>query len=101
MINTKNAQSEYSNVTASTDPTLLVAENGNRVGLYIYNNSSATLKVLIGALPEDATMSGTTFSFIIGANSLYEMPYEYTTLKFTGIWASATGSANITEIKDF
>lgn len=101
MINTKNAISVYSNVPAATSATLLAAENGNRVGLYIYNNSSAALKVLIGSLPEDATMTSSEFSFIIAANSLYEMPFEYTSLKFTGIWASATGSANITEIKDY
>lgn len=100
MINTNNAISTFTIVASSTDPTVLVAENGNRVGLYIYNNSSAILKVLIGSLPEDATMTSADFSFALAAGASYEMPLGYTTLKFTGIWASENGSANVTEIRD-
>lgn len=100
MINTKNAISTYTSIDASTDPVVLVAENGRRVGLCIYNASSAALKVLIGSLDEDAEMTADDYSFVIPANGFYEMPMEYTTLKYRGIWASATGVAKVTEIKD-
>lgn len=100
MINTNNALSTFTIVDSSTDPTVLVEEKGNRVGLYIYNNSSARLKILIGSLPEDAEMTSDDFSFILAAGGLYEMPSGYTTLKFTGIWESENGVANVTEIRD-
>lgn len=95
-INTKNAITAYADIPSdAADAVTLVAENGNRVGLIIFNDSSAILYLLIGG-----TATTANFSFKLAAGAMYEMPYEYFTVKVTGIWASENGSAKVTEIRD-
>lgn len=94
-INTKNNVTTYAKITSSTSVQDLIAENGNRVGLFLYNSSTQPLYVRIDA---DATTSD--YTFIVPSNSLYEMPYEYFTDKVTGIWPSVDGFVTVTEIAD-
>ena len=98
-MNFKNAITSHAAIDASDTPVDLIAENGNRVGLMIYNASSSKLYVLVGN--ESLTVSSSLFSFVVPANSLYEMPAEYYTTQCTGIWeTSPTGKAQVTEIID-
>ena len=92
-INLNNSDTVYATVTSSASVQTLIAENGNRVGLYIHNASTAILYIKVDG---DATTSNYTAKLEAGA--LYEMPRNYFTDQVTGIWASANGQANVTEI---
>ncbi len=92
-INTNNASTSYTKVTSSATVVDLVAENGRRVALMIYNKSTAALYIRI-----DANATLTDFTLIIPSESYYEMPIGYYTDKITGIWVAANGYATVTEI---
>ncbi len=85
------------NVAGATSSTTLLAANVSRIGAIITNDSSAILYIdLTGG-----TASTTSYSIVLdGAASspfeAYEVPFGYTGL-ITGIWASATGNARVTE----
>lgn len=76
---------------AAVSTTLLVS-NSARKGIIIFNDSTSILKVALAA-----TASGTSFSFSLQPNSTYENGTLYTGI-ITGIWASAAGSARVTEL---
>jgi len=101
MINTKNAIVTFTNLTFAPEITKLVDENGNRVGLLLYNYANKNFRVYINY---DDEMSDESFSFIIPPNTLYELPYEYTTMNFYGTWEDQPTGTNpalkITEISD-
>jgi len=94
-INNNNAITSYAKVASSATVVDLVAENGNRVGLMIYNASTANLFIRI-----DADASLTDYAIKITSNGYYEMPLGYFTDKVTGIWDAANGFAYVTEIRD-
>jgi len=94
-ININSAITEYSKVASNAaEAVTLIAEHGGRLGLMIYNGSTAILYCRI-----DGNATTSDYSFAIPANSLYEMPQGYFTDKVTGIWASENGSAFITQIR--
>lgn len=79
-------------VTASTT---ILAANTNRLGATIYNDSTALLYVSLGA-----TCTTTNFTVIIPASGYYEVPpadNPYVGI-ITGVWATATGNARVTEV---
>lgn len=79
------------NVASATSSTQLVAANPSRREVVISNDSTSKLYVLIGS----GTASSSNFTYVVGAgNSLTLM----TTGQITGVWASANGSAAITEV---
>jgi hypothetical protein len=89
---TTGAQSSVSaTVTANTT---LIAADATRVGLTIYNESSAVLTVLMGA----GTQSATVYTVQIPANGYYEVPGAMVSLRASGNWTSATGAARITAV---
>lgn len=59
----------------------------------IYNNSTQVLYVNLGA----TATTTTAFVVALAAGAYYEVPFGYTG-SVTGIWASANGSAQVTEI---
>lgn len=87
---TTNATVSSVNSSAS-NVTLLSAKQGRR-GFTIWNNSSAILYVKLGAT---ATSSDCTKKLI--ADEFWFCPIEYNG-RVDGIWASANGSALVTEI---
>lgn len=93
-INNKNATSNYTKVIASTEAQTLVEENGNRVGLLIYNASEEFLYIKF-----ESNASYSDFTLKIDPNGLYELPLNYFTGKITGIWDNGNGTAMITEIQ--
>lgn len=95
-ISDSNSQSSTSanttTVQASITSVSLLAANASRKGLTIYNNSSlGTLYVGFGA-----TVSAANFAVKINPNTTWECPEDYDGM-VTGIWSSASGSAQITE----
>lgn len=86
-----------SNVSGSASSVTLLAANSARRGATITNDSSALLYVKFGA-----TASTSSYTVVItGASAApfayYEVPFGYSGI-ITGIWASATGNARVTEI---
>ena len=82
-----------SNVSASATSVTILATNEDRVGVTIYNDSSADLYINWGL-----TASTTNFSYFIAAGSTWECPANMVdSSQISGIWSSATGTARITE----
>lgn len=79
-------------VAASATSVTLLALNAARRGATIYNDSSALLYLKLGA-----TASTTSFTVKMAAESYYEVPTGYSGV-IDALWASATGSARISEI---
>jgi hypothetical protein len=80
-------------VASSASSVSLISANTKRKGLTIQNTSTAILYALLGGGTATAT---TAHSVQIPSNGYYEVPYGFTGA-VSGIWASANGSANITE----
>lgn len=82
-----------SSVGDSATNVTLLASNANRKGATIYNDSTASLYVKLGA-----TASLTDFTMVCDARGYFEVPYGYTGI-IDGIWSSdAGGDARITEL---
>lgn len=77
--------------TVSANTTLLAANFGRR-GAAVFNDSSASLFVLLGA----GTESATVFTVKIAPGGYYETPFGFTG-RLSGHWTAAAGSARITE----
>lgn len=88
-----------SSVAGSASSVTLLAANADRAGAIITNDSSAVLYVDLSG----GTASTTSYSITLGGSSAapfeaYEVPFGLTGL-ITGIWASATGNARVTEFE--
>jgi hypothetical protein len=82
-----------SNVAASASSTAILASNANRKRVVIHNDSTATLYLKFGA-----TASATSYTYLLYGGDTYESPsMPVYTGQIDGIWASATGSARVTE----
>ena len=81
-------------VASLTSSQTLVGPNGHRTGCIVHNASTAILYVRLG--PQDA--SSTAFAYPVGANTTLELPLCGYVGAITGAWASANGSAYITEM---
>lgn len=84
--------SAVTSVAASATSVAVLALNAQRRGATIHNDSTAILYLKLGA-----TASATSFTIKMQPDSYYEVPAQYTGV-IDGIWASATGSARVTEI---
>ena len=72
----------------------LLAASTTRLGLYIFNDSTATLYVKFGT-----TASSTDFTLLLRPNGLYSMENLIYRGRIDGIWSSdAAGNARITEL---
>ena len=81
-----------SNVSSSASAVTLLAANTSRLGGSFFNDSTAVLYLLCSS----QTPSATLYTVQVGAGAYYELPYRYTGI-VKGIWASANGSARVTE----
>jgi hypothetical protein len=88
---TSSTGTQYSVASSASDVTILIS-NANRLGAAVFNDSTATLYLLLAA----GTSSTTNYSVQLVANALFELPYGYTGI-VKGLWASATGNARVTE----
>jgi len=82
-----------SSVASSATDVLVLAANANRLGATIFNSSTQILYLVLGT----TTSSTTVYSVQIAVSGYYEVPYGFTG-QIRGIWASANGSAKITEL---
>ena len=82
-----------SNVASSASNGALVAANANRLGLLVFNDSSAVLYLKYGE-----TASTSSFTVKIAAGAYWEMPQPIYVGQIDGIWASANGAARVTEL---
>lgn len=80
-------------VAASASSVTLKALNGSRLGLLVYNDSTANLYLKLGA-----TASTTSFTVKVAAAAVYELPAPVYTGVVDGVWDSATGNARVTEL---
>ncbi len=80
------------NVSASVTSVTLIALNAARRGATIWNDSTDILYVKFGSA---ATATSCTVKLV--GDAFYEVPFGYTGI-ITGIWASATGAARVTEL---
>jgi hypothetical protein len=90
----KSATSTLANVAGSASSVTLQASNSSRKGWSCHNDSSAILYVKFGS-----SATSTSYTVKLIADAYYELPTTsvYTGI-ITGIWASATGSARVTEL---
>ena len=80
------------NVAGSASSVTILAANTARLGAAVINDSAAVLYLDVTG----GTASATSYTVQLAASAYYEVPFRYTGL-ITGIWASATGSARVTE----
>lgn len=80
-------------VASSATAVTLLASNVLRKGATIFNASSKTLYIALGA----TSASLTDFTAKLGSNSYYEVPFGFTG-RISGIWSSANGNALIGEL---
>jgi hypothetical protein len=78
--------------SSATNGTLLAA-NIARIGMTVFNDSTATLYMKYGA-----TASLTSFTVQMGPGAYWEMPVPIYTGQIDGIWSAANGNARITEM---
>src|SRR6266516_1683536 len=83
-----------SNVAGSASSVTILASNTNRKGAMIYNDSTAILYLDLSG----GTASSSSYSVQVSSQGFFELPgptiYNGA---ITGIWASANGSARVTE----
>jgi hypothetical protein len=88
----RSATGAKSNVSGSASSVTILASNANRLGAKVWNDSTAILY-----LDESGgTASATSCTVKLMPDNYYEVPFHYTGA-ITGIWASATGAARVTE----
>lgn len=93
---TGSATPTVTGVAASATSTTLLAANALRRNATIQNDStSAPLYVRLGAVAAAATSGN--YTILLGPGAYYEVPANYTG-EVRGIWSSATGFANVTEL---
>lgn len=86
------ATATLTNVASSASNVTILASNAARKGATIYNDSNRKLYLKFGA-----TASLTSFTVVVDVNAYYEVPFGYTGI-MDGLWASANGSARVTEL---
>lgn len=82
-----------SNVASSATDVTILASNANRKGAYVYNDSTQVLYLLLS----NATSSATVFTQKMAAGDAFSLAPGTYTGAIKGIWASANGSARVTE----
>lgn len=82
-----------SSVAASASSVTILAANAARKGATIYNDSSVVLYLLLTT----GTASATAFTIKLAADESFVLGNGDYTGIIKGIWASATGSARVTE----
>lgn len=88
-----NTTGTQSNVASSGSDVTILASNANRLGAAVYNDSTQILYLLLA----NATSSTTVYTVQMATLTYYEVPFGYSGV-IKGIWASANGSARVTEI---
>lgn len=83
-----------SNVASSASSVTILAANTARKGATIANDSTAILYLDVSG----GTASTSSYTVQLASGDYYEVPFGYSGA-ITGIWASANGSARVTEFQ--
>jgi len=90
------ATATQTGVAASATSVTVLASNANRLGATVANDStSAVLYLRLSATAATAASGG--YTAMLTAGAYYEVPFGYTGA-IVGIWAAATGFANVSEM---
>lgn len=90
------AIADVTSVAASATAVTLLAANSRRVSFIVFNDSSAILYVKFGS-----GATATDYSVKLTAGQMYEPPANAVYIGLiTGVWASATGDARLTELSE-
>lgn len=92
VIEANASSTAVTSVAGSGSNVTLLAANANRMGATVFNDSTVSLFLKLGA-----TASASSFTARLFPQSYYEVPFEYAGI-IDGIWESATGNARITEL---
>lgn len=92
------ATATLATVAGSASSGTLQASNGARKGLVIVNDSTAILYVKFGSAASSSSYTYFLAGSVSGVPATLELPAMVYTGIVTGIWASATGNARITEL---
>lgn len=84
-------------VLAATTVLSLLTVNTSRKGATIYNDSTAIMYLLLGPGASTTNFTTALYGNSTGVGGYYETPFGYTGV-ITAVWASATGSARVTEL---
>jgi hypothetical protein len=87
------ANSTITNVTSSITVVTILALNNSRKGASVFNDSASLLYLALGA-----AASTTNFTTRVPPDGYFEVPFEYLGV-ITGLWASASGFARVTEFE--
>ena len=90
----RSSTATQTSVAGSASSVTILASNANRKMAVVYNDSTAILYLLLGTGPA----STSTYTVQIPAQGYFELPLPTFTGQLTGIWASATGNARVTEL---
>lgn len=89
-----SATGTITSVASSATTVTVLASNASRKNAAVYNESTQVLYLKLGA-----TASLTSYTVQIPASGYYELPNDKTyTGVIDGLWASANGSARVTEL---
>jgi hypothetical protein len=92
----KSATATESGVAASATSVTILASNTARKGATVCNDAaSSALHLRLSATAATAASGGYTVALLAGG--YYEVPFGYTG-QIVGIWDTATGFANVTEL---
>ncbi len=84
--------SSITDVASSATAIEILPNNPSRLGFGVFNLSTSVLYIALGEIA-----TATNFTAILGAGYYYEPPINFTGF-ISGIWASANGSAKVTEL---
>lgn len=96
-LNDNPGTATLSNVSGSASSVTLLSANASRKGAIITNDSTAVCYVKFGTTASTTSFTVYILGSVSGAPSYYEVPFTYTG-RIDAIWASATGTARITEL---
>lgn len=82
-----------STVAASATSVTILSSNAGRLGASIFNDSTVALYLDLSG----GTATTSSFTVKVAADGYYEVPFGYTGT-ITGLWASATGNARVTQM---
>lgn len=86
------ATATITSVASSATVVDILALNNGRKGATIFNDSATLLYLALGT-----GASTTNFTVRMPPDGYYEVPFEYLGV-ITGVWASVSGSARVTEL---
>ncbi len=88
----RSSTGSHTDVASSATNVTILASNVNRLGATIFNDSTKTLYLKLGA-----TASTTSYTLKLGPDGYFEVPFGYTGI-IDGIWSAANGNARVTEL---